>query len=130
MAMAMLTRCLVVVAAVGACASQSISPTFLSDDTTFLEPDVPECLQQNPNAPALGYPCCQTLEFDTIGDVSKSSGEEGFPGSYQLDGHLATGTLFGQDFTFDFETNIATGAPLIAGPWIADAQNLSAIACQ
>jgi hypothetical protein len=127
MPMGMLTRCLVV-ATVGACASQSTSPTFLSADATFLEPSVPACLQQNPNA--LGDPCCQTLEFDSIGDAVKSSGQEGFPGSYQLDGDVAVGKLFGQDFAFDFSTNIATGAPLIAGQWIADTQNLSAIACE
>jgi hypothetical protein len=118
--------CLAVGVAVAACASQ---PRFLPSDATFLQPDVTQCLKLYPNAADIGHPCCQALAFDAIGEASKSSGEEGFPGNYQLDGHVATGKLFGRDFAFDFSTNIATGAPLIAGPWIADTESLSAIAC-
>lgn len=114
-------------AALAACASDPSKPTYLPSDVTFLQPDVPQCLMLNPNAQ--GHPCCQVLDFDSIGEVAKSSGEESFPGNYELDGDVATGTLFGRDFEFDFSTRIATGAPLIAGPWIADPEHLASIAC-
>lgn len=124
-------QCLVVGVALAGCASeQSSKPTYLPSDVTFLQPDVPQCVMQNPNAPDMGYGCCQALAFDSIGDVSKRSGQEGFPGNYELDGDVATGKLFGRDFAFDFSTDIATGAPLIAGAWIADPDNLTAIACE
>jgi hypothetical protein len=119
---------LVVEIALAGCASSS-TPTYLPSDVTFLKPDVPQCVMDNPNAPAMGHFCCQTFDFDSIGDAVKSSGEEGFPGNYELDGDVATGQVFHQDFTFDFSTNIATGAPLVAGAWIADPDNLVAIAC-
>jgi hypothetical protein len=122
--------CLVLGVACAACASDPSPPTYLPTDASFLQPDVPQCVQQYPNAPAMGYGCCQVLAFYSTGDVSKRSGQEGFPGHYTLDGHVATGTLFGKDFTFDLATNIATGQPLIAGQWIPDAQHLEAIACE
>jgi hypothetical protein len=122
-------KTLLAVALVGCTSSSSSSspPTYLPADAAFIEPTVPQCLQQYPNA--LGHPCCQALTFYTTGDVSKDSGEEGFPGHYELDDHVATGVLFGRDFAFDFETNTATGQPLIAGVWIADTNHLIATAC-
>jgi len=70
----------------------------------------------------------KALEFFTTGEAWKSSGEEGFPGNYELDGHIAKGKLFGRPYTFDFTTNLATG-DLIAGSWLADTKSLISIAC-
>jgi hypothetical protein len=117
--------------AIGACAADPApdQPTYLPSDAYFLKPEVPSCVASTPDPYSKGYPCCQVLRFDSIGDASKESGEEGFPGHYHLEGDIAVGVLFGQAFEFDFSTNIATGQPLIAGPWIADPTNLQAVAC-
>lgn len=113
-----------------ACAADpSPQQVYLPSDATFLRSDVPQCLQQYPDNAARGYPCCQILSFNTAGEAWKTSGEEGFPGKYTLDGPVARGELFGQDFVFDFTTNTATGATLIAGQWLPDTDNLTAAAC-
>jgi hypothetical protein len=131
----MKTTCLVLGVACAACASDPTSsdvktPTFLPSDASFLKPDVPQCVQQYPDAAARGYPCCQVLAFYSTGDVSKRSGEEGFPGHYELHDDVATGVLFGQSFAFDLSTYIATGQPLIAGQWIPDTAHVENIACE
>lgn len=113
-----------------ACASDPKSQTYLPSDASYIRPDVPGCLQQYPDNAARGYPCCQILDFDTIGDAVKSSGEESFPGKYTLDGPVARGKIFGQDFEFDFSTSVATGATLVAGDWLPDTNNLTAGACR
>jgi hypothetical protein len=122
--------CLILVAA---CASDPSPPTLLPSDATFLEPDVPQCLANNPPPPDDPYTeqvCCHALTLFANGDVGLVTGPGDFPGSYTLDGDLARGTEdFGDAFTFDLATNIATGASMIAGPWIADPDNLAAVAC-
>lgn len=118
--------CLLLVAA---CSSQPAQSAALPSDATFVRDDVPACLQQYPDYAERGYPCCQVLAFYRDGEVARTSGEEGFPGRYTLDGPVARGTLFGEDFVFDFGTGTATGASLAAGTWLADTEQLSAIAC-
>jgi hypothetical protein len=113
-----------------ACTSQSdTQATYLPSDAMFIRNDVPSCLQQYPDNAARGYPCCQTLWFGRDGEAVKSSGQEGFPGKYTLDGPDARGTIFGQDFVFDFSTGVATGGH-IDGEWLADTDNLAASACE
>jgi hypothetical protein len=114
---------------VAACAADPGSKAYLPSDATFIRADVPQCLQDNPDHAAQGYPCCQILSFGTDGSADKTSGEEGFPGTYELDGPLARGQIFHQDFTFDFSTNLATGR-LVAGQWLPDDMNLTAVACR
>jgi hypothetical protein len=121
------TTLLTLFVAVG-CGTSQPPPTFLASDASFLEPSVPQCVTEQPNPPGI-YGCCQGLVFYADGEASKYSGQEGFPGHYELDGHVATGVLFGQDFEFDLSTNTATGAPLIAGSWIPDSTNLLPLAC-
>jgi hypothetical protein len=114
-------------AALAACAAP---PNFLPNDETFLAPVVAQCLIQQPDAPDMGYPCCQALAFFATGEATRLSGQEEFPGHYELDGEIANGVLFGSSFSFDLTTNIATGAALMAGPWVADTTNLLSVACQ
>ncbi|CAN5203684.1 hypothetical protein BH11MYX1_BH11MYX1_33070 [soil metagenome] len=96
-----------------------------------MKPETAQCLEihPGPQGQATGDPCCQALVFYPDGAMSKYSGLEGFPGTYELDGQVARGTVFGNDFTFDFSTGVADEAPLIAGTWLQNSNNLYEVAC-
>ena len=131
---AKLTCCLVVGVAVAACATQPTQPTqptFLPSDATFLQPDVPQCFGAAFERSRHRLPL-----LPSAGVLRHRRRFEEFGGGRLPRALRARRQCRQRDAVWPglrvrlLDDIIATGAPLIAGPWIADTENLSSIACQ